>query len=85
MSVVKRKLFQGVATTNDNHFTMLGFTASTGEPMMCAIILEGKTINSDAVTCIDVFAETVGNEADPDFVKNNTGPGKLYPCLGPTC
>jgi hypothetical protein len=72
------------ATTNDNHFTLLGFTAATGEPVMCAIIMEGKSINSDAVTGIDVFAQKVGNETDPDFVQNNTGPGKLYP-LGPTC
>jgi hypothetical protein len=31
-----------------------------------------------------VFAQKVGNETDPDFVQNNTGPGKLHP-LGPTC
>ena len=72
------------ATTNDNHFTLLGFTAATGEPVMCAIIMAGKSINSDAVTGVNVFAQKVGDEADPDFVKNNTGPGKLYP-LGPTC
>ena len=89
MSVVKRKLFQGAvpkesATTYDNHFTLLGFNAATGEPVMCAIIIEGKSINSDTVTGIDLFAEKVSNESDPDFVQKNTGPGMLYP-LGPTC
>jgi len=64
--------------------TLLGFTAATGEPVMCAIIMAGKSINSDVVTGIDVFAEKIGNEEDPDFVQKNTGPGKLYP-LGPTC
>jgi len=72
------------ATTNDHHFTLLGFTSATGEPVMCAIIMEGKSINSDVVTGIDVFALKVGNETDPDFIQNNTGPGKLYP-MGPTC
>ena len=51
---------------------------------MCAIIMAGKSINSDAVTGIDVFAEKIGNEEDPDFVQKNTGHGKLYP-LRPTC
>ena len=55
------------ATTNDNHFTLLGCTAATGEPVMCTIIIVGKTINSDAVTGIEVFTEKVDNEADPDF------------------
>ena len=50
---------------------------------MCAIFIEGKSINSDAVTGIDVFTQKVGNETDPDFVLNNSDTGKLYP-LGPT-
>jgi hypothetical protein len=30
------------ATTNDNHFTVLGFTAATGEPIMCAMIVSRR-------------------------------------------
>ena len=30
------------AATKDSHFTVLGFTAATGEPVMCAIIFSAK-------------------------------------------
>jgi hypothetical protein len=72
------------ATTNDTHFTVLGFTAATGEPIMCAVIIEGKTMKPEVVTGLDVFATKIGNESDPDFITNNTGPGKIYP-YGPSC
>jgi len=42
------------AATNTNHFTMLGFTAADGEPVMCALIMKGKTIKADAITGIDI-------------------------------
>ena len=72
------------AATNTNHFTMLGFTAATGEPVMCALIMKGKTIKADSITGIDIFADVVGKESDKEFVKNNTGQGKRFP-MGPTC
>jgi hypothetical protein len=72
------------ATTNDTHFTVLGFTAATGEPIMCAVIVEGKTMKPEVVTGLDVFTTKIGNESDPDFLTNNTGPGKIYP-YGPSC
>ena len=72
------------ATTNDNHFTVLGFTAATGEPIMCAVIVEGKTMRPEVVTGLDLFATKEGNEEDPDFLEKNTGPGKIYP-YGPSC
>jgi hypothetical protein len=72
------------ATTNDTHFTVLGFTAATGEPIMCAIIVEGKTIKPEVVTGLDVFATKIGDEKDPAFIANNTGSGKMYP-YGPSC
>jgi hypothetical protein len=72
------------ATTNCNHFTVLGFTAATGDPIMCAIIVSGKTMKPEVVTGLDVFAKKNGEESDDDFIANNTGPGKIYP-NGPTC
>ena len=35
------------AATTDAHFTVLGFTYATGEPVMCAIIFPGHDITSD--------------------------------------
>ena len=73
-----------VATTNCNHFTVLGFTAATGQPIMCAVIISGKTIHPEAITGLDLFATQIDDESDPDYITNNTGPGKIYP-NGPTC
>jgi hypothetical protein len=68
------------ATTNDNHFTILGFTSATGEPVMCGVIIEGSKIQSGIVTDMDIFAQKNGDELDEDFIEKNTGPGKLFPC-----
>jgi hypothetical protein len=72
------------ASVNDTHFTVLGFTACTGEPIMCAVIVEGKTLKPDTVTGLNVFATKEGSENDADFISRNTGPDKMYP-YGPTC
>ncbi len=72
------------ATTNSKHFTVLGFTTTTGEAIMCTIIASGKTMKPEVVTGLDLFATKIGNETDYDFIASNTGPGKLYP-NGPTC
>jgi hypothetical protein len=45
------------ATTNCNHFTVLGFTAATRDPIMCAIIVSGKTMKPEVVTGLDLFAK----------------------------
>jgi hypothetical protein len=72
------------AATNDSHFTVLGFTAATGEPIMCALILEGKVMRPEVITGLDLFTAKEGDENDADFVSRNTGKGKMYPC-GPVC
>lgn len=72
------------AAVNVSHFTVLGFTAVTGEPVMCGIVVQGETVRSDVVTGIDPFVKKIGSEDDSDFIANNTGKGKLYP-IGPTC
>jgi hypothetical protein len=51
---------------------------------MCAVILEGKVMCPDVITGLDVFTTKEGDETDPDFVAENIGRGKIYPC-GPFC
>jgi hypothetical protein len=51
---------------------------------MCGVIIEGSKLWPEIVTGMDIFAKTIGNESDNDYIKNNTGPGKLFPC-GPKC
>jgi hypothetical protein len=46
---------------------VLGFTAATGEPIMCAVILEGKVMCPEVITGLDVFTTKEGHETDPDF------------------
>jgi hypothetical protein len=35
------------AATKDAHFTVLGFTAASGEPVMCAIIFAAKSFQEE--------------------------------------
>jgi hypothetical protein len=72
------------AATNSTHFTLLGFTTATGEPVMCAVIIAAKTLRPEVITGLDIFAPVEGVEEDDDFYEKNTGAGKMYPC-GPTC
>jgi len=72
---------QNRAATKDAHFTVLGFTAATGEPLMCAIIFSGKTMKDEWRLGFNPFVEWVGEEDD---VSKNIGFGKALP-LGPEC
>jgi hypothetical protein len=72
---------QQQAATKDTHFTALGFTAATGDPVMCAIIFAAKTIEEQWRLGFDAFAEWIGEEND---IHLNIGEGKVYP-MGPTC
>ena len=65
----------------DAHFTVLGFTAADGYPVMCAIIFAAKQLEIGWVQGLDPFAEWIGT---PDNIPANTGPGKRYP-QGPIC
>jgi len=76
---------QQKVTTTEKHFTLLGFTALTGEPVMCVVIFAGKVSVPSIETGIDLFAEMEGNEMDADFFeKNSEGYKKMYPG-GPSC
>ena len=71
-------------TTNDKHWTLLGLTAFTGQPVMCIVIFAGEKASTILETGMDIFAQVIGNEKEDDFFDKNYGPGKLYPG-GPTC
>ena len=64
------------AATKDCHFTVLGFTAGNGEPIMCAIIFAAKTMKHEWVLGFDPFSEWIGDEND---VNQNIGYGKAMP------
>jgi len=69
----------------DKHFTLLGFTALTGEPVLCVIIIAGIQEKLNVESGIDPFVtETFGDASDKDYFDRNFGPGKLFPG-GPTC
>jgi hypothetical protein len=69
----------------DKHFTLLGFTALTGEPVLCLVIIAGVKETLAVESGIDPFVtETFGDASDKDYFDKNFGPGKLFPG-GPTC
>ena len=45
------------AATKDSHFTVLGFTAADGNPLMCAIIFAAKSLREEWVMGFDPFTE----------------------------
>ena len=66
-------------STKDARFTVLGFTAGTGEPIMCAIIIATPSLHFYIQKGIDVRISKKNGG-----YRNNCGPGKRYPG-GPTC
>jgi hypothetical protein len=67
----------------DCHFTVLGFTNASGDPVLAVIIMASTEINAKCIMGIQPWAEVVG---DPmvDIEANSHGPNKFYP-YGPTC
>ena len=69
----------------DKHFTLLGFTALTGEPVLCLVIFAGVQEALSLESGINPFVtQTYGDASDDDYFDRNYGPGKLFPG-GPTC
>ena len=52
------------AATKDSHFTVLGFTAAIGEPVMCAITFAAKQMCESWVLGFNASALWIGEEAD---------------------
>ena len=72
------------ASHTDKHFTLLGFTALTGEPVLCLVIIAGVKEMYEVETGIDIDATPIGNPSDDDYFNKNRGKGKLFP-MGPAC
>ena len=70
--------------TKDKHYTVLGLTTLSGKAVMCCVIFAGVNENPLCETGFDWEAEIIGKTTDTDFVKKNTGKGKLFPG-GPVC
>ena len=49
------------------HFTLMGFTALNGEPVLFLIILSGVRENLNIETGIDNTKDTIGDATDKDF------------------
>jgi hypothetical protein len=69
------------ATASDAHFTVLGFTAGTGEPVICAIIFAASEMTQELQLGVDIWAPMVEGDGS---IRGNYGPGKQYPGA-PTC
>ena len=70
---------QEKASTHSRKFTMIGFTALTGDPVMCVLIFEGKRPNGSIEAGIDITIKPNGSPSDPDYVEINSGAGKYFP------
>ena len=80
------------ASMSDFRFTTIPILNSLGGTVCCANIFQSDSdkIPVDWITGIDVmnaptdYVPVDDNEYDVEFVRENSGPGKLFPC-GPTC
>ena len=50
--------------TKDSNFTVLGFTAANGMPLICAIIFAAKEMEESWVLGFDPSADLIGDEND---------------------
>jgi len=82
---VQRNKFQRNKSQQKNKkFTLIGLTALTGDPVMCILIIEGKTPNGSVESGIDFTVMPSGEPSDEDYIIRNSGPGKHFPG-GPVC
>ena len=73
------------SSKKEKHFTLLGLTTFAGSPLMCVVIIQGKSCIPEVETGIDTSVEEyVGSYDDIYFMKKNKGPGKAFPG-GPSC
>jgi hypothetical protein len=77
------------ASKKEKHFTCLGLSLLTGQPLMCVVIIDGKTDHLLIRTGVDIECESYNphlakGEDKYDYLLNNMGPGHQYPG-GPSC
>ena len=70
--------------TSNNRYTQITLTLLDGRPLMNVVIFAAKELREYEATGIDIFADEVGERTDKDYIRNNTGAGKLFPG-GPVC
>ncbi len=76
---------QQQASTNDNHFTVLPFSANNGEPVMLDIIFKAKeALKAEWETGMDIFEVGERSQDDLDSIIANSGEAKSLPG-GPKC
>ena len=67
--------------TTDIHFTTLGFTAGTGEPVMCAVIMKSKNdIQESWILGIDPDVSLMDGTSEEDFIHKNQSAMTGGPC-----
>ncbi|KAI2505381.1 hypothetical protein MHU86_9087 [Fragilaria crotonensis] len=65
------------AATKDSHFTVMGFTAATGKPVLCAIIFKAMKMCRSWVLGFNGSAPLIGKEND--MQRNSGGINNRYP------
>ncbi len=53
---------------------MIGLTDLTGKPVMCILIIDGKTPNGSIESGIDFTLIPSGDPSDDDYIINNNEP-----------
>ena len=79
----KGETTQTKISTRGKHYTVMGLTSLTGEPVMCVVLFSREKPNALCELCLDLSAETFGSLDNPDYTQNNSGPGRGFPG-GPT-
>jgi hypothetical protein len=77
-----------ICSSRDKHFTVLGLTAATGEPVLCVVIFASEKkggVVANWSEGIDLMVDPVLDEKGEVLVSDiNFGQGKYFPS-GPTC
>ena len=77
-----------ISATRDKHFTVLGLTAGTGEPVLCVVVFASEKkhgVVADWAEGIDITVKPVTDENGENILDEvNFGNGKYMPS-GPTC
>ena len=68
---------KNISSINDKHYTLLGFTALTGQPVMCVVILSGILLSYEVEVGIDIDATVIGEPTDKDYFEK-TGEKENY-------
>ncbi len=69
---------------SDAHWTILGFTASNGKPVMRAVILVSQMLSFQERLGNHIFTPMPTTETNSMFSLKYHGPGKYFPG-GPRC